>query len=1337
MADFFLDEVTSLHIPEANAVTIGNIPVEVENPLTNQVLAFENNKWVNMSGGGGSDASSILNVPVTFTSPADGDVIAFNGSASLKNKTLFPLTNSNLSSMSAGTWKGNPTGSSHIPYDVAVGNLSESTSNVLTITGGTGALLNNATIQVQQASSTLPGYVSAADYVRFGTASGGITALTGDVAATGPGSAAAVISNATVTGKVLTGYTPSTGSIAATDSILGAIQKTGGSLGTSAGQVVLGNASGVATPTTITGDVSLSNTGVATVNATGKTLTGYVASPGTLTSSDTILTGFGKVGASLAASSGQVILGNSSNVATPTTVSGDVSISNTGVTTVNVTGKTLTGYVASSGSLAATDTVLTGFQKVGGSLATSPAQIVMGSNLGIATPTAVSGDVTLSNSGLVTLKDVSVTGKSLTGFSSSSGTVSASDTLLTGLGKLAGSLNASPSQIILGNASGVATPTTLSGDVTVNNTGVTTLSNASATGKLLTGYTPTAGQVSSSDSLLQGFNKVGSSLNTSSGQIVVGNSSGVASPVTMSGAVTIDNAGVTSLSPTGITSTLLTGYTPTAGKVSATDTILQGLNKVGNSLNVSSAQIIVGNSSGVAIPVNMSGAVTINNTGATSLSTPVTSTLLTGYTPTAGNVTATDSILSSFNKMGNSLNTTSGQIVVGNASGVASPVTMSGAVTIDNTGVTSLTPTGITSTLLTGYTPTVGNVTATDSLLQGFGKVGNSINTSAGQIIVGNASGIASPVTMSGAVTISNAGVTSLVTPVTSTLLTGYIPTSGKIAATDSILSSANKVGNSLNTTSGQIIVGNTSGVATPVTMSGAITIDNNGTTSLSTPVTSTLLTGYTPTVGNVTATDSILQGMNKVGNSLNASSGQIIAGNASGVATPVTMSGAVTINNTGVTSLTPTSVTSTLLTGYTPTAGNVTATDSILQGMNKVGNSLNASSGQIIVGNATGVATPVTMSGDVNISNSGSTTVSNNAVTGKVLTGYTGTAGTISATDSILQAVQKAGASLNTTSAQVILGNASNVATPTTISGDVTLSNTGSATIGANVVTNAKSAQMATNTLKGNNTGSTANASDLTVAQVTSLISSTTPAASTIPQADANKNLTVNNLIIGATSTATAAGTTTLAVGSTGTQVFTGTTTQIVQLPAANTLTSGTSFTIINNSTGVLTLNNSTGTYACTVNSNSFLRITVVSTATAAGVWTWEAAFPVTVNAYLPITATFSPSLQLGNLLVRLNTSNGFQVAGVTAFTADVTGSGNYNATPFSYYGSGVYSASITTTFTNVLNWTSSGNAGNISKIFIRDITNGNKIYEINMVFFGPAGSSPASGFLSITEWV
>ena len=60
-------------------------------------------------------------------------------------------------------------------------------------------------------------------------------------------------------------------------------------------------------------------------------------------------------------------------------------------------------------------------------------------------------------------------------------------------------------------------------------------------------------------------------------------------------------------------------------------------------------------------------------------------------------------------------------------------------------------------------------------------------------------------------------------------------------------------------------------------------------------------------------------------------------------------------------------------------------------------------------------------------------------------------------------------------------------------LTGDVTtVAGALASTIAANVVTNAKAAQMATVTIKGNNTGGTANALDLTVAQVNAMINST-----------------------------------------------------------------------------------------------------------------------------------------------------------------------------------------------------------------------------------------------------
>ena len=61
--------------------------------------------------------------------------------------------------------------------------------------------------------------------VNYGSAGVAITALTGEVTASGPGSAAATVSNSAVLSKVLTGLVAGTGNVLATDSILQAFGK--------------------------------------------------------------------------------------------------------------------------------------------------------------------------------------------------------------------------------------------------------------------------------------------------------------------------------------------------------------------------------------------------------------------------------------------------------------------------------------------------------------------------------------------------------------------------------------------------------------------------------------------------------------------------------------------------------------------------------------------------------------------------------------------------------------------------------------------------------------------------------------------------------------------------------------------------------------------------------------------------------------------------------------------------------------------------------------------------------------------------------------------------------
>lgn len=67
-----------------------------------------------------------------------------------------------------------------------------------------------------------------------------------------------------------------------------------------------------------------------------------------------------------------ILVGNVSNVATDVAVTGDVSITNAGVTAITaatVTGKLITGFVSGAGTVAATDTILQAFNKINGNVA--------------------------------------------------------------------------------------------------------------------------------------------------------------------------------------------------------------------------------------------------------------------------------------------------------------------------------------------------------------------------------------------------------------------------------------------------------------------------------------------------------------------------------------------------------------------------------------------------------------------------------------------------------------------------------------------------------------------------------------------------------------------------------------------------------------------------------------------------------------------------------------------------------------------------------------------------------------------------------------------------------
>lgn len=119
----------------------------------------------------------------------------------------------------------------------SVNGLTDSVQTFATGTSGTDFAISSSggihTFNLPTASAANRGLLSTSDWSTFNAkqaAGNYITALTGDVTASGPGSVAASISAATVTGKALTGFSSGAGTVADTDTILQAFNKIVGNL---------------------------------------------------------------------------------------------------------------------------------------------------------------------------------------------------------------------------------------------------------------------------------------------------------------------------------------------------------------------------------------------------------------------------------------------------------------------------------------------------------------------------------------------------------------------------------------------------------------------------------------------------------------------------------------------------------------------------------------------------------------------------------------------------------------------------------------------------------------------------------------------------------------------------------------------------------------------------------------------------------------------------------------------------------------------------------------------------------------------------------------------------
>ena len=203
----------------------------------------------------------------------------------------------------------------------------------------------------------------------------------------------------------------------------------------------------------------------------------------------------------------------------------------------------------------------------------------------------------------------------------------------------------------------------------------------------------------------------------------------------------------------------------------------------------------------------------------------------------------------------------------------------------------------------------------------------------------------------------------------------------------------------------------------------------------------------------------------------------------------------------------------------------------------------------------------------------------------------------------------------------------------------------------------------------------------------------SSTPTASILAMFDANKNLSATNLIDGFTTTATAAGTTTLVVGSNYQQYFTGATTQTVVLPTTG-IVAGMQYMINNNSTGAVTVQSSgLNTIVILAGGTNAVFTALVATPTTAANWNYwyfadvfTSGKKFTVNNSLTLSGTDSTTMTFPSTSATIaRTDAGQTFTGTNAFgiiTATTLNGNTFTTGTYTLTGT----ASKTLNFTNSL---------------------------------------------------
>ena len=853
-------------------------------------------------------------------------------------------------------------------------------------------------------SNTL--FTNGAGYI---TANQNIT-LSGDVTGSGNTAISTSISNTTVTGKILTGYVSGAGIISATDSILTSIQKLNGNIGAIVSGVSSVNGltgvvplTGTTNRLTITAsnvfDISSNYIGQASINTLGTITTGVWN--GTAIANVNLANSIITIGTTtLSLGSSQTIFIGLSSV-TSTSFIGALTGNSTTATTLQ-NARTINGVSfdgSSNITLTAAASTLTG-TTLNSSIISSSLTSVGTITTGIWNGTAIT-NANLANSTIT----IGTTTLSL-GSSSTTLVGLTSVTSIVFIGSLTGNSTTSTTlqtaRTISGTGEATFTTTAFDGSAAVS--GVITLSNSAVINKVLTGYVSGTGTITSTDSILSAIQKLNGNVALVSGAVVY--------------------AGLWNASTNTPTLTSGVGTKGTMYKVSvAGTTLVDGITQ----WNIND-QIVFNGTTWDKLDGASNEVLSVNGaTGIVTLS----------VTPNQG-ITGTYT--------GTSLT-----ISLGVLTGVTS---FNGLIITANTGIIT-TGTWNGTAIIDMYISSASTWNAKQNALSGTGFVKSTagvISYDTSVYLTANQN-----ITLSGDAT--GSGTTSIVvtlnnSSVTGQVLTGYTSGAGTISATDSILTSIQK----LNGNIGAIV----SGVSSVFGRTGAvISVSGDYTTTLVTEginlyytqsrfdtafggknttnltegvnlyftnsrAINSLLTGYISGTGTISATDSILGAIQKLNGNINALvtgvssvNGLVGAVALTGTTNRLTISAAnvfdISANYIGQSSIT------TLGTITTGVWNGTSIVDTYISSASTWNAKQNALSGTGFVKSTAGVISydtntyltanqTITLTGDVTGSGSTSiaTSISNATITAKLLTGYISGAGTISATDSILSSIQK-----------------------------------------------------------------------------------------------------------------------------------------------------------------------------------------------------------------------------------------------------------------------------------------------------------------------------------------